>query len=104
MGFDVARAQWRSWVAMTLVFMAVGMTWIQGLSVGADQVFPGPMNRHRDAVAIALTLTAYGEWHGYASFRKVVRALNDSGLSIQPEDVAQTGMKNYFEVMRSPAA
>ena len=103
MGSLLARAHWRSWVAGVLVLFAIATTWVQGLRVGADQVFPGPMNRHRDAVAIALTLTAYGEWHGYASFRKVVRVLNDNGLSIHPEDVTHTGMKDYFEVMRSPA-
>ena len=92
----------RTVFAILLVAACIAAAWIEGIRAGADKVLPGPMNRHRDAIAIAMTWTAYGDWHGYAAYKRIVQTLNDAGLSIHSDKVTHTGLRDYFEVMRAP--
>lgn len=55
---------------------------VMGTKAGVGARFPGPMVRHREAAAIAITYLHYGRWLGYASYKTVNKRLNDLGLSI----------------------
>ena len=85
-----------------LVLVLFGVTIFQGVRAGADQTLPGPMTRHRDAAAAAITYVKHGQWLGYANFRAVVQAMNDAGLAILPEQARRAGVENYFEALRRP--
>lgn len=77
------------------------MTITDAINKGRYKLLPGPMSRHRDAIAVAISLVAYGQWHGYASYRKVNHELLVHGLSVQEVDLERVGAVNYFEVMTS---
>ena len=53
-------------ILIGLIALVIAATLIEGMKAGADKVLPGPMRRHRDEIAIALTLVQYGKWLGYA--------------------------------------
>ena len=94
----------RNLILAVLVLITTSLSWFIGVNIGADETLPGPMNRHRDSIATAISFIAYGEWNGGASLKNVVTSLNNSGLSIDPNNVAKWGYKNYSEIMRSPEA
>lgn len=99
-----SRPALRNGLLIFLAFVMLGLTLVEGIRIGADKVLPGPMQRHRDAIAIALTYVQYGKWLGYASYKKINQTLNDNGLNIQDDEVKPLGYKNYFDVMRHPEA
>lgn len=74
-------------------------TAVDGARAGWANWLPGPMSRHRDAVAVAITAIGYGKWQSYASYRVVIRSLAEHGLSLQEEDLARVGVPHYFDVM-----
>lgn len=73
---------------IALVMLMIGTltyTLIAGRDIGADARFPGPMVRHRDSAAIAITYLHYDRWFGYASYTKINKRLNDLGMSLEGE-------------------
>lgn len=85
-----------------LLILAVLMTWMHGLSAPWRDHLPGPMSRHRDAIAVAITYAQYGAWEGYASYHSVNRVLREGGLSTQAADLAPLGATHYFDTMTDP--
>jgi hypothetical protein len=85
-----------------LIACVLAYTAFEGVRGGWYRWLPGSMSRHRDAVAVAITAIGYGEWRGYASYRKVNRILREHGLSVQKQDLITVGASHYFEVMTDP--
>ncbi len=93
-------AKWGPLLLFVAIFVA---TAISGHVIGADQVMPGPMIRHRDAIAAAVQYVAYGDWKGFAVYQDLIWKLNNLGFAILPEYGAKIGVGPYLEVLRSPA-
>jgi hypothetical protein len=72
----------RSIILIALMFGTLACTLLAGRDIGADARFPGPMVRHRDSAAIAITYLHYDKWLGYASYTKINKRLSDLGLSL----------------------
>jgi hypothetical protein len=87
---------------LALIVALLAYTASQGVGEGWYRWMPGPMSRHRDAVAVAITKVVYGQWHGYASYRAVNHSLYDHGMSVQPEIAARVGSPSYFDVISTP--
>ncbi len=100
--FASGAASRRNGLLIALAAVLIALTFFEGVRAGADKVLPGPMQRHRDAIAIALTLLQYGKWFGYASYKSVNLALDANGLSLQPAEVRPLGLGGYIETMRRP--
>jgi hypothetical protein len=86
-----------------LIAFVLLSTAFEGVLDGWYRWLPGPMSRHRDAVAVAITEVAYKKWLGYASYHAVNHALLRDGLSVQSDDFLKTGEDSYFAVIRNPA-
>jgi len=85
-----------------LMLIVVGITIHEASAKRLDGQLPGPMARHRDAMAIAISYVQFNHWDGYSSLRAVNRTLVESGMSLRPEDSMRVGVKDYFEFMRKP--
>ena len=89
----------RRWVLLVLIGALLVLTLAKAVSAGLHARLPGSMSRHRDSMAVAITLVRYGTWDGYSSFRLVNQTLREAGLSVQKEDVRAVGATHYFDVM-----
>jgi len=92
----------RRGIVAALVFIFLALTTIEGWRHGADETLPGPMTRHRDATAIAISMLFFDNWLGFSALRSVVNALNRGGLAIHSEDASIAGVDSYFDALRDP--
>jgi len=93
----------RATVLAAITVVVLALTFFEAVSANLDTVMPGPMSRHRDSIAVAITYAKYGVWDGYGSYKAVVRTLRESGLSVHQEDTNSVGAGHYFDVMTDPA-